>query len=412
MIIFKPIQAILPNPKFVKEVAALPYDVYSFEEAKKAVVNNPYSFLRLDRGEINFEETVDALDPKAYQKAKQLFQDWLKQDILIQSDQTCFYLYEITTNTHQQTGLVGLTAVSDLVNGKIKDHEKTRKDKLTDRINHIQALSAHSGPILMIAQDEVNFAVTLKQIKQQASIVFDFIGSDHHQHKVYQVTDFNDQQLILAFTNQLKSLTIADGHHRATAAKQVAVSQVNNQALDPKKPINTFLSVLFLHNDLNILEYNRIIKDLNGLEPTAFLELVQDNFEIIAQSNNPIKPTIKGEFGMLLDNDWFHLRFKHIDTLLDKPMELLDVSILQNFILDPILGIKNPTTDQRIDFVGGIRGVDGLVKRVKTDARVAFALVAPSMQELLTISELGFLMPPKSTWFEPKLLSGLFIHPF
>ncbi len=409
MITFIPFKSVLPKPELAVDVAALPYDVFNREEARIETINKPYSFLRIDRAETNFDNDIDIYSEEVYLKAKSLLNEWLESNKLIEDDEKAFYLYELSTPTHSQTGFVGLTSVKDLINGSIKDHEKTRADKLADRIKHIDVCNAHTGPILMFYQENQTLDYLILMIKQSSEPIIYFKSDDTIQHRIFKIIDQKHLNTIRSEFEKLNSLYIADGHHRASAAKSIALAR-NQEINDITKPENLFLSVVFPANQLIIMDYNRVIKDLNGHSDEAFIKLIRDEFDIIQTSIEKIKPEIKGQFSMYFKNKWYLLNYKYRNTLLNSPIDLLDVSIIQNKILNPILGIQNPATDSRIDFIGGIKGLDALEKRVNEDCVVAFALVATSIEELIEISDSGQLMPPKSTWFEPKLRSGLFIH--
>lgn len=409
MINFLPFKSISPLQDKAKEVAALPYDVFNQEEARIEVNHKPYSFLRIDRAETNFDDNTYIYSEQVYKKASSLLNEWIDKKVLIQDDIESFYLYELNSANHQQTGIVGLTAVSDMLNGSIKDHELTRKDKQIDRINHIDYCNAHTGPILMFYKDKLNFGSIIESIKEKYTPIIDIVSDDSIRHRVFKISNISDQNTINHHFNTLNALYIADGHHRAAAAKAIALKRNNQDVSDLSKSSNLFLSVVFPESQLKILDYNRVIKDLNHYTPNEFLSQVEKSFEIDS-SSLPVSPALKGSFSMYLIDTWYLLKYKKRDELLDSPIELLDVSILQNTILNPILGIIDPITDYRIDFVGGIKGLDALQDRVQTDCKVAFALVPTSIDELIQISDLGHLMPPKSTWFEPKLRSGLFIH--
>jgi uncharacterized protein (DUF1015 family) len=410
MINFLPFKALSPLQDKAKDVAALPYDVFNQIEAKIEVNEKPYSFLRIDRAETNFDDNTYIYSEQVYKKASSLLNEWIDKGILIQDDTESFYLYELKSTHHQQTGIVGLTAVNDMMNGSIKDHELTRKDKQIDRINHIDYCNAHTGPILMFYKDKLNFGLIIESIKDNYIPIIDIVSDDAIRHRVFRISNISDQNTIKHHFNTLNALYIADGHHRAAAAKAIALKRDNQDVTDLSKSSNLFLSVVFPETQLKILDYNRVIKDLNHHEHSEFLSLIERNFEIINTSSSAITPLHKGFFSMYLLDTWYLLRYKNREQLLDSPIDLLDVSILQNTILNPILGITDPITDSRIDFVGGIKGLDALQTRVQTDCKVAFALVPTSIDELIQISDLGHLMPPKSTWFEPKLRSGLFIH--
>lgn len=408
MITFKPFKSYYPNPKIADKVAALPYDVYNRSEAKVEVKDKPYSFLRIDRAETNFDESIDLYSENVYQKASTLLHEWINEGIFLHDNSDSFYLYELSTNNHSQTGVVGLTSVVDLINGTIKDHEKTRIDKQQDCIKHIEVCNAHTGPILMFHNNINHFDSIIESIKNTLNPIIDFMSDDSIQHRVFRIDNQNNIEMIKEYFNELDCLYIADGHHRAAAAKQVAInrhSDVSNTEISS----NLFLSVVFPKTQMCILDYNRVIKDLNGYTYDEFINEVLKDYSIIKESYTPIIPLNKGQFSMFIDSKWILIEYKHRHKI-ESPIDLLDVSILQDTILNPLLGIKNPSTDTRIDFVGGIRGLKELERRVLTDCKVAFALVPTSIDELIHISNLGQLMPPKSTWFEPKLRSGLFIH--
>ncbi len=408
MITFKPFKSYYPDPKIADKVAALPYDVYNRSEAKIEVKDKPYSFLRIDRAETNFDESIDLYSENVYQKASSLLHDWINEGIFLHDNSDSFYLYELSTNNHSQTGVVGLTSVVDLINGTIKDHEKTRIDKQQDRIKHIEVCSAHTGPILMFHNNINHFDSIIESIKNTLNPIIDFMSDDSIQHKVFRIDNQKNIEMIKEYFNELDCLYIADGHHRAAAAKQVAINR-NSDVSNTEISSNLFLSVVFPKTQMCILDYNRVIKDLNGYTYDEFINEVLKDYSIIKESYNPIIPLEKGQFSMFIDSKWILIEYKH-RHIIESPIDLLDVSILQDTILNPLLGIKNPSTDTRIDFVGGIRGLKELERRVLTDCKVAFALVPTSIDELIHISNLGQLMPPKSTWFEPKLRSGLFIH--
>lgn len=409
MITFKPFKAVSPSQFNANDVAALPYDVFNRKEAKLEVKHKPISFLRIDRAETNFDDNFDMYSEEVYLKASSLLKEWIDTNVLKQDESESFYLYELSTLYHKQTGIVGLTTVEDLINGSIKDHELTRRDKQIDRINHIDYCNAHTGPILMFYHDKLSFASKIDQLKERYTPIIDFESDDTIRHRIFKINTFDDQELIKLLFQQTSTLYIADGHHRAAAAKAIALRRNNQDVSDITKSSNLFLSVVFPDSQLKIMDYNRVVKDLNNYKLDTFLNLIQNDFEIIETSDSPLHPLLKGQFSMYLNQRWYLIKYKMNESL-QSPIDLLDVSILQNSILYPILGILDPITDTRIDFVGGIKGLYELEKRVNSDCKVAFALVATSIEELMHISDLGHLMPPKSTWFEPKLRSGLFIH--
>jgi len=408
MITFKPFRAVIPKLEYAKDVAALPYDVFNRKEAKLEVRNKPYSFLRIDRAESNFDYEINLYSDDVYKQASFLLNEWINKNILIQDECESYYLYELITQDHSQTGIVGLTAVNDLVNGSIKDHEKTRTDKLNDRIQHIDTCNAHTGPILMFYNDSNHFDIVIDTIKNKMKPFIDFVSDDAIQHKIYRINNQSDQIIIKNHFESLDYLYIADGHHRAAAAKQIA-KQRNDDITNTELSSNIFLSVVFPNHQMKILDYNRVVKDLNGQSSSEILKQVKMNFTLLIESDKPVKPRVKGQFSMGLNNKWYLLEYKDQDKL-STSIKRLDVSILQDTVLNPILGINDPVSDTRIDFVGGVRGLEELEKRLSEDCKIVFALVPTSIDELIEISNLGELMPPKSTWFEPKLRSGLFIH--
>ena len=408
MITFKPFKAYYPNSKLANKVAALPYDVFSRLEAKVEVNNKPYSFLRIDRAETNFDSTINLYSDVVYKKASSLLQDWINEGIFLHDNSDSFYLYELSTNNHSQTGIVGLTSVNDLINGFIKDHEKTRIDKQLDRVKHIEVCNAHTGPILMFHSNLNHFDSIIESIKNSLNPIINFVSDDLIQHRVFRIDNYTNIEMIKKYFNELDCLYIADGHHRAAAAKQVAINR-NSDVSNTEISSNLFLSVVFSKTQMRILDYNRVIKDLNGYTVDEFINEIKKDYSILKESDRPIVPLNKGQFSMFIDSKWVLIQYKHKDRI-SSSIDLLDVSILQDTILNPLLNIKNPSTDNRIDFVGGVKGLEELERRVLTDCKVAFALVPTSIDELIEISNQGQLMPPKSTWFEPKLRSGLFIH--
>ncbi len=406
----RPFAAIRPDQKFAAEVAALPYDVYNRAEAKEEVHDKPLSFLRIDRAETQLPDSVSTYAPEVYAKAKELFSTDIKEGIYVKEAEPCFYIYELTMDGRKQAGIVACASIDDYESGVIKKHENTRAEKEKDRIMHVDTLSAQTGPIFLAyrTRPEINSLVT--RIKLSAPL-YDFKSDDDIGHTVWRVDQPADIKLIEQSFAECGQIYIADGHHRCASAVKVGLKRrAENPGYTGEEEFNYFLSVLFPHDQLKILPYNRVVANLNGLSDAEFLDLLSQKFRIEGMSS-AFEPDQKGTFGLYLTETWYKLT-AYPNILSDDPVKGLDVSILQDQVLDPILGIKDPRTDNRIDFVGGIRGLKELERRAKTDMQIAFSLYPTSIDELFDVADAGLLMPPKSTWFEPKLRSGLFIHKF
>lgn len=409
MAIVKPFQAIRPDRRYAKEIAALPYDVYNRDEARVVVKENPLSFLAIDRAETAFPKETDIYGAWVYEKAGQLLQEWLEKGYFVQDSGKGFYLYELTWRGRVQNGIVGVSSVDDYLHQVILKHENTREEKEQDRIRHIEGCQAQTGPIFLAYKDQNTLSELIGRIKEREAD-FDFTGEDGVRHRVFSVFEENLINAIEEGFENVDKIYIADGHHRCASAVKVCLKRRGQEKdYDKNAGFNYFLSVLFPQSELEILDYNRVIRDLNGLTEEEFLEKLRNNFEITEQES-AYSPLNKGEFGMYLKDKWYALKFKHMELVEPHPVDKLDVSILQNYCFEPILGIDDPRTDLRIDFSGGIRGLGELERRVHTDCKVAFSMKATSMDELFQVARAGLLMPPKSTWFEPKLRSGLFIH--
>lgn len=409
MAIVRPFQAVRPDGRYVSQIAALPYDVYNREEARKVVENNPLSFLAIDRAETGFPKDYNIYGDWVYEKAGQLLKEWLEKEYFVQDSKKGFYLYELTRNGRVQNGIVAVSSVDDYLNQVILKHENTREEKEQDRIRHIEGCNAQTGPIFLAYRDREELNGLMKVIKEREPD-FDFTGEDNIRHRVFSVFEEEMIEAIEKEFQKVNKVYIADGHHRcASAAKVCLKRRQQDEKYDIDAEYNYFLSVLFPQSELEILDYNRVIRDLNGLTEEEFLEKLQENFEI-TEKETAYSPVNKGEFGMYLKDKWYALKFKHMEQVENSLIDKLDVSILQNYCFEPILGIKDPRTNFRIDFSGGSRGLQELERRVHTDCKAAFSMKATSMEELFQVAEAGLLMPPKSTWFEPKLRSGLFIH--
>ncbi|MEA4900966.1 DUF1015 domain-containing protein [Desulfitobacterium sp.] len=409
MAIIRPFNAVRPRANVADKVAALPYDVYNREEALAEVLKEPLSFLKVDRAETQFPEDFNPYDAQVYGKARDILQQMKEEGILIQEGKNCYYIYELTMNGRSQTGLVGCTAIDDYLNNVIKKHEKTREDKEIDRINHVDICNAQTGPIFLAYRSQKVINDVVEKVKQGKPL-YDFTAPDGIKHAVWRIDQEKDIETIANGFKNTQSIYIADGHHRAASAVKVGLKRRDaNPGYTGDEEFNFFLSVLFPHDQLMILDYNRVVKDLNGYSPDEFLSEVAKEFVVEEVGPEPFRPQEKATFGLYLDGVWYKLTAKD-EIRSQDPVEGLDVSLLQNHLLTTILGIKDIRTDKRIDFVGGIRGLKELEKRANQDMRLAFSMYPTSINELFDVSDAGRLMPPKSTWFEPKLRSGLFIH--
>ena len=411
MATIRPFMAIRPAEAYAKDVAALPYDVMNSEEAREMVQGKPWSFLHVDKAEVDLPKDIDVYSPAVYAKAKENLENMIHNGILGQDLLPNLYLYRMTMNGRSQTGLVCCTSVDEYINGTIKKHELTRADKEADRIRHVDTLSAQTGPIFLAYRDRADLQALIKKGKEEKPL-YDFTAEDGITHRVYRIADEGMQEEIARIFKEMDSLYIADGHHRAASAVKVGLKRrAEHPDYTGEEEFNYFLSVVFPDSELMIMDYNRVVKDLNGLTPEAFLSAVEKCFTVEEKGTEPVKPAEKGEVGMYLDGKGYLLTVKE-EYQSDDPVKGLDVSLLQDYLLSPILGIGDPKTDKRIDFVGGIRGLKELKKRTESDCRVAFSMYPTSIGELFSVADAGLLMPPKSTWFEPKLRSGLFIHTF
>jgi uncharacterized protein (DUF1015 family) len=391
------------------KIAALPYDVYNRTEACEIVKANPYSFLAIDRAETQFDSSVGTYDTKVYAKAKELLEEQIAEGRFIKDEKPCYYLYEEIMDGRGQTGIVACASIDDYLNNVIKKHENTRADKEQDRINHVDVCNMQTGPIFLAYRNVDELKAVMTRVMKQTP-VYDFVSEDGIGHKVWVIDDESDINDIHSAFASISSIYIADGHHRCASAVKVGLKRrQQNPEYTGDEEFNYFLSVLFPDEQLHILDYNRVVKDLNGMESGEFLDKVSEKFYIEKYGKKAYAPKEKGTFGMYLDDEWYILR-AHEDIMDSDVVSGLDVSILQDNLLNPVLGIIDAKTDSRIDFVGGIRGLKELERRVHTDMRVAFSMYPTSIEELFAVADAGRLMPPKSTWFEPKLRSGLFLH--
>jgi uncharacterized protein (DUF1015 family) len=410
MATIRPFRAIRPIPGKAAAIAALPYDVYNRQEAKEAVAGHPDSFLNIDRAETQFDDSVDTYADCVYEKAHDLLWEKVKRGDFLQEEAPCYYIYELTMDGRVQTGLVATASIDDYENQVIKKHENTRADKEQDRIRHVDTCGAQTGPIFLAYRANGQIRSVLAKTKEQEP-VYDFTAEDGIRHRVWLIGDAADIETIRTAFSGIDQIYIADGHHRAASAVKVGLKRrQEHPGYDGSEEFNYFLSVLFADEELMIMDYNRVIKDLNGSTREQFLAKVQEIFQVRPLPGRE-KPKEKGTFHMYLDGSWYQCRIKAQDQS-DDPVEGLDVSLLQELLLAPVLGITDPKTDKRIDFVGGIRGLEELERRCAADGDCvcAFAMYPTSISELFAVADAGKLMPPKSTWFEPKLRSGLFIH--
>ena len=409
----RPFRALRPKKDFVARVAVKPYDVVSSEEARKIVLSNPLAFYKVTKPEVNFDEPVDPSSDEALEVAKRNLQRYTEDGILFQDDQDCFYVYRQISHDHTQTGLVATFSVREYLESKIKKHELTRKDKEEERVKHIEYLGAQTGLVFLFYRAEGRLNELLDSITQ-AEPEYDFVDEDGVRQIVYVVKDRSKIEEIERAFEEVSAFYIADGHHRAAAAVTVAQRMASrNPNHTGLEEYNYFVGVVFPHDQLKIYDYNRIVKDLNGLTADQFLNRLERVFNVEVAPVRPYRPKEKHEFGMFLNNVWYRLKVK--DSVLHEvktdPTAILDVSILQREVLDKILNIKDPRRDKRIDFVGGVHGLNALEDYVLIKGwAVAFALYPTSIEELMNVSDAGLIMPPKSTWFEPKLKSGLFVH--
>jgi len=409
MAIVKSFKCVRPDRELVEQVASLPYDVYDRKEAKEAVAGKPYAFLNIDRPETAFDENFDMYSREAYIKARDLYAEFKDKGIYKKDDVESYYLYELTMNGRSQIGIVGLASVDDYLNDIIKKHENTREEKEIDRINHVDTVNAQTGPIfLAYKKNDALQKIISESISKEP--IYDFISEDKIGHRVWKVEEVYNKRIAECF-NAIPALYIADGHHRAASAVKVALKR-RQQGNKDNEEYNYFLSVIFDERQLHILPYNRIILDFNKKSPEEIINLISKNFDI---KESPLLEEIKekNQFGMLINDKFFLLRAKDhaIKSVENDPIKSLDVSILQDLVFEPIFGIKDPRTDERIKFVGGIRGVSYLKGEIESGrGKVAFLMHPTSMEELFAVADDNKLMPPKSTWFEPKLRSGIFIH--
>ena len=419
----RPFRAWRPAQGLAERIAALPYDVVNGKEAREETQREPFSFLAVDRPETQFEEeNMDVTEDRVYERAGTLLRQWMKEGSLQQEAEPCYYIYELEWQGRVQTGIAACVSVDDYLNGVIRRHENTRSDKEVDRTRHVRACEAQTGPVFLAYRAAKAVTSVTERCRREACL-YDFASPDGISHRVWRIGRKEDIRAVHEAFEKVERLYIADGHHRCASAVRVA-QECRRRCPDytGEEPFNFILSVLFPDDQLTILEYNRVIRDLNGLTPQEFLRKIEEIFEITPEEG-PYRPERKGRFGLYLQKKWYRLvrkpeigeQYGKAGTAGDSlrkpdPVRELDVAVLQRMILEPVLGITDPRTDERIDFVGGIRGLKELERRCEQDCAAAFSLYPTSIGELFSVADAGLLMPPKSTWFEPKLRSGLFIH--
>ena len=412
MAVIRPFQGVRPAKELASSIAALPYDVYDREEAREVVDKNPLSFLKIDRAETQFTPDTDMYSQPVYDRARDTLEEMIRDGSFVRDEDPCYYIYALTMNGRTQTGLVGCASIDDYMENRIKKHENTREDKELDRTRHVDTLSAQTGPIFLAYHARPELDTMIAAVKLTAPL-YDFISEDSVRHQVWKISSTEDIIQIAHIFEGIDNIYIADGHHRAASAVKAGLKRrKEHPGFSGEEEFNYFLSVLFPAEELHIYDYNRVVADLNGYAFDDFLDLLRSGFDITDMGHEVCRPACKGEIGLYGNGRWYRLTANpHLFS--EDPVNRLDVSVLQNVVLSPLLNIRDPKTDSRIRFVGGIRGLDVLAEAVdKAGDGAAFAMYPTSMEELLAVADAGLLMPPKSTWFEPKLRSGFFIHQF
>ena len=409
--IVKPFAALRPQEKYAKDCAALPYDVMSSDEAREMVKGNPYSFLHIDKAEIDLPLGVDLYDDSVYAKAAQNLKEFEEKGVYIQDQTKKFYFYRQTMDGRAQTGIVGCASIDDYLTEKIKKHELTRADKELDRIRHVDTCSAQTGPIFLAYKKSERLDEIIKSETQKAPL-YDFVSEDGIRHTVWESSNTQVDKAIEEGFNALENLYIADGHHRAASAVKAGLKRrEQNPNFDGAEEFNYFLSVIFPADSLRIFDYNRLLFDIGGSEEEFLKKIEKSLGEVsVCPEGQPFAPTERHSIGLFVGKKWYCVKFREDICSAENPSERLDCAILQKYLLAPVLGIADPRTDKRIDFVGGIRGLSYLEKRCGEDMAAAISMYPVSMDELMTVADAGEIMPPKSTWFEPKLRSGILIH--
>ena len=411
MAIIRPFKAYRPIKEHVKDIAALPYDVMSSKEARGMVKNNKYSFLHVDRAEVNLDESVGEYDKVVYDTAKKVLENMIEEGLYIQEKAPAIYIYQQIMDGRGQKGIVCCTSVDDYINNIIKKHERTRLLKEIDRVNHVDICNANTGPIFLTYRNNNEISSIVEEWTKKEP-VYDFISEDGNGHRVWIIDDNIVIEKLVKLFKSIKYLYIADGHHRSASAVKVALKRRKQLGkYTGNEEFNYFLSIIYPDTELKVFDYNRTVKDLNGLSEEEFFSKVEESFYLSkSESNKPVSPKNKHEFGMYMNKQWFILRAKDGSFDESNPIDSLDVSILQNNLLNPILGISDPTKSERIEFIGGIRGLKELENRADNDMKVSFSMYATTIDDIMNVADNDKTMPPKSTWFEPKPRSGIFIH--
>ncbi|MGQ9845985.1 MAG: DUF1015 domain-containing protein [Bacteroidales bacterium] len=412
MAILKPFKGLRPPKEIVKDLAARPYDVLNSDEAREEAKGNQYSLLHITKPEIDLPPTIDEHDEQVYAKAKENFEMFKQKGWLVQDNEEYLYIYAQTMDGRTQYGLVGCASVDDYFNNIIKKHELTRKDKEEDRMKHIRVTNANLEPVFFTYRAVPEIDAIVENIVKTQEPEYDFVADDGIGHHFWVIRDKTTIQRLVELFAKIPYTYVADGHHRTAAAALVGKEKREKHPnYTGSEEFNYFLAVHFPDNQLKIFDYNRVVKDLNGLTPSAFIEKLKEKFVVEEKGTEIFRPTSLHNFSMYLEGKWYSLNAKEGTYNDNDPIGVLDVTILSKYVLDEILGIKDLRTDKRIDFVGGIRGLGELKKRVDSgEMKVAFALYPVSMKQLLDIADTGNIMPPKTTWFEPKLRSGLVVH--
>ncbi len=410
MSVVLPFKALRPQKQFVKAVASYPYDVVSLEEAREIVKDNPLNFLHVEKSEIDLPSHLKTDGDRVYEIAKLNLDKLIREQVLFQDKTPCFYIYRQKIGLHEQYDIVARISLAEYESGRIKKHELTKADKELDRIKHVLTVNAHTGPVFL-AYRARDFIDRLVKKMVEGVPEYDFVADDGISHTVWVVRSKKDIAAVTSSFAKVETLYIADGHHRAAAAAAVRrLKKEQNPGSQGDEAYNYVMAVIFPHDQLKIMGYHRVVRDLNGLDEATFLRKIGEQF-IISENFVEKSPGQSHEIGMYLRGQWFKLRAKDGSYEKDDPFKVLDVSILQDNLLRPVLGIQNPRTDKRIEYVGGVRGMKELERLVDSgEFAVAFSLYPTSMEQLMAVSDTDKIMPPKSTWFEPKLRSGIFVH--
>lgn len=412
MAIIRPFQAVRPSKDLADQVAALPYDVMNSDEAREMVKDKPYSFLHVDKAEIDLDPSIDHYDQRVYEKARETLMRFIKEGTLVRENKKGLYIYTLVMDGYPQTGLVSLASIDDYMNNVVKKHEFTRAEKEADRIRHVDVTNFHTGPIFLTYVFKEEITSIIETYKKDNDPMYDFIAEDGVRHTAWAILDDEIIEKLVEKFSAVESLYIADGHHRAASAVRVGMMRrEHNPEYTGEEEFNYFLSVIFPSNELRIMDYNRVVKDLNGCTKDEFIKTIEKNFTVTPfEGEGPYRPEEKHTFGMYVEKKWYRLTAKDHIVFDEDPLKRLDCKILQDHLLHPVLGIEDPRVNKRIDFVGGIRGLEELERRVSKDMKIAFSMYPTTIMDLISISDAGMVMPPKSTWFEPKLRSGLFLH--